>query len=178
MENLDEKMNEFLESEMPTAEAGFVVDTSEKADWCIKKAVEAESKLAELAEYKLAKLEELDRFIEKESKQYQDTIERMEYLLRPYIEKQLVGSKKKSVNFVNGSAGYRSVPAKFEFEQSKLLEWVKVNAPTMVITKESVNWAELKKQVALDADKVISQDGEVIPGVTVTEEEHDKFYIK
>lgn len=178
MENLDEKMNEFLETEMPTQEAGFVVDTAEKADWCIKKAVEAEAKLTELAEYKAAKLEELNRFIEKESKQYQDTIDRMECMLRPFIEKQLEGSKKKSVNYVNGSAGYRTVPPKFEFEQDKLLEWTKANAPELVVTKESVNWSELKKQVALDADKVISQDGEVIPGVVVAEEAHDKFYIK
>ena len=42
--------------------------------------------------------------------------------------------------------------------------------------QESVDWAGLKKSCVIDQDKMIDENGEVLPGITI-EQQEPKFYV-
>lgn len=68
---------------------------------------------------------------------------------------------------------------KFETADAELVPWLKKNGLTgMVKVEESAKWAELKKTLKLSPDgtSMITEDGEVVPGITVTPRE-DKFTV-
>ena len=46
-----------------------------------------------------------------------------------------------------------------------------------VKTKEVLDWAELKKNVVFMGENVVNGDGEIIPGITITERP-DKFVVE
>ena len=63
---------------------------------------------------------------------------------------------------------------KYDVNDAELVPWLKANGGTEYIkVKESANWADLKKQVQLtpDGTAVATEDGEIIPGITVEERE-------
>ena len=66
----------------------------------------------------------------------------------------------------------------FDQNDEKLVPWLKANRPELVKVKESSNWAELKKELTISSDgtSVVTADGEIVPGVTVTQRE-DKFTV-
>ena len=61
----------------------------------------------------------------------------------------------------------------FDRDNAVLLPWLKANRPELVKVEESPNWAELKKAVKVVGDCVVTDDGEMVPGVKVTEQEDD-----
>ncbi|WP_317423192.1 host-nuclease inhibitor Gam family protein [uncultured Acidaminococcus sp.] len=105
----------------------------------------------------------------------QEAITSEQNLLQLYAEERLKNSKRKSVSLPSGKFGYRKQPPKITHDDTILLAFAKETAPQFVKVKESVDWANLKKGCTVDGDHLISQDGEIIPGVTV-EQHPDKFY--
>lgn len=59
---------------------------------------------------------------------------------------------------------------KYDQDDEKLVPWLKANRPELVKIKESSNWAELKKELKISSDgkSMVTEDGEIVPGVTVT----------
>ena len=104
-----------------------------------------------------------------------DDQEHLSALLQMYAETQLEGKKKRSISLPNGKFGFRKCPPSFTKEDTTLLEYAEKERPDCVKVKKSVDWANLKKGCTVDGDHLISQDGEIIPGVTV-EQHPDKFY--
>ena len=122
-----------------------------------------------------AKKKSLDEYLEKRTRPLMDAQEHLSALLQMYAETQLEGKKKRSISLPNGKFGFRKSPAKFQRDEATLLEYAEKELPDCVKIKKSVDWANLKKDCTVDGDHLISQDGEIIPGVTV-EQQPDKFY--
>lgn len=68
-----------------------------------------------------------------------------------------------------------------EYEQNdaELIPWLKANRPELIKIKETANWKDLKKELKISSDGtgMITEDGEIVPGVTVTMRD-DKFTAK
>lgn len=65
----------------------------------------------------------------------------------------------------------------YDQDDATLVKWLKENQlEKLVKVTEKANWAELKKQLKLapDGKGMVTKDGEVVPGITVTVRE-DKF---
>lgn len=68
--------------------------------------------------------------------------------------------------------------AKVDKDDAKLLAWCKANAPDKVVVKETPAWGELKKECkAVDGGYVHTATGELLPGVTLTEQP-DEFVVE
>ena len=52
-------------------------------------------------------------------------------------------------------------------DEEKLMKWVKESKPEFIKTKEEVNWGELKKVLKIAGDSIVTEDGEVVEGVTI-----------
>lgn len=179
-------MNDILAAEMEEAlygmdeheerKEGFVVNDDNKADWVLRKIKQNADKMEEIQELYEAQSMRLTAWKSEQLDRLTKDKENLEMLLAPYVESKLNGGKKKSFVLPNGKCGFRSIPAKIEKDENMLLEFVKTVSPGNIKVKESVNWASFKKGLTVDGNKMIVTDtGEVVPGVTVTEQP-DKFY--
>lgn len=106
----------------------------------------------------------------------QEAISSEQNLLQLYAEERLKNSKRKSVSLPSGKFGYRKQPPKITHDDTILLAFAKEAAPQFVKIKESVDWAGLKKSCVIDQDKMIDENGEVLPGITI-EQQEPKFYV-
>ena len=146
---------------------GFTVDSTDKADWAISKAVAAQAEIEKLNDLHDEYVSRIAQWYQKEIKQYKDTIEYMESLVKPWLQAELVDSKKRSISLPSGVAGLRKLQPKLEVIDEKIaLESCRTKHPEAI--KES-----LRKSTLND----ILKTGELVDGCTVSPAE-SSFYIK
>ena len=175
-------MSEILKEEKPVREP-FTVDNDMKAEWCL-------SKIRRIRADQKAQKDELTRqmqFYQDQmdmiSKQADDDVAFFESMLIPYfaerMEKGFTKSTKTQTAYKlpTGKMVLKKQAPEYERKDDELIPWLKANRPELVKVKEEPNWAELKKTVKINGDSVVTEDGEVVPGVKVTERE-DKFEVE
>ena len=155
----------------------FICDSDQAAEWCLRKKKEAEEEKAFWKDYYAEQYEKVCRKCDW-------TIGMMEYHLFKYFE--TVPHKKakasESYQLPSGKLTIKEQKPEWEHDDDQLLPWVKENVPGMIKTKESVDWAELKKELSViwhedGSQTVANGDGLIVPGVTVTERP-DKFVVE
>ena len=84
----------------------------------------------------------------------------------------------KSYELPGGKLVLKKQEPKFETHDETLIPWLKANKPEYVKTKVYSDWAGLKKELKLapDCTSMITEDGEIVPGIEVTPRE-DKFVV-
>ena len=100
-----------------------------------------------------------------------------ENMLKTYAEDRLKNSKRKSVSLPSGKFGFRKQPPKIEKDDATLLDYCDHYQSEFIKVKKTVDWAGLKKSCTLDGNHYVTKDGEVLPGVTVTEQD-PKFTVE
>ena len=146
--------NEVLDALKPedAEQATWTIDSMEKADWALSKIAAARQKM-----------------------QQQNSIDFFELKLAPYLESEIAGSKKKSVTLPNGVVGYRKKTNTIK-NDAEIFDFVKSNYSEYIKTEEKVDLANFKKACSVVDGKLITEDGEVVPGYTV--EESQVLYTK
>lgn len=96
--------------------------------------------------------------------------------LQVYAEDRLKNSKRKSVSLPSGKFGFRKGQPKIEHQDDVLLQYAKEANQKYVKVKESLDWSGLKKSCTIDGTRMVDANGEILPGVTVMEQE-PKFYV-
>lgn len=97
--------------------------------------------------------------------------------LRDYFNSIPDAAKKKaktqiSYTLRNGKLLIKAQQPKFTHDDKTLVPWLKANKlGDLVKVKEEANWDDLKKrlQITPDGTGMMTEDGEIVPGVTVTE---------
>lgn len=166
----------------------FEVDNDMKAEWCldkIRKARKAQQK----------KKEELQRqmqfYIDEIAKvdaEADDEVGFFTSMLSPYFEtKKAEGFAKETKTKVSyklptGELILKHINPTFDYknEQDKAIAFCKASdeLKKFVKVKEELNWNDLKKLTVISGDKVALKDsGEIIPGITVTENS-DEFEVE
>lgn len=150
-------------------EAGFQVDNDQKAEWCLSKIREAEE---EKEKWKAFYEDRLKKIVEREDAR----ILFMQEKLKPYFASvpHKVTKTQESYQLPSGKLVLKAQAPEWEHDDEQLLPWVRENVPSLVKVKESVNWAELKKELSViwkeDGDQqIVNADGLILPGVKVTE---------
>lgn len=149
-------------------------ENDDQANWCLEKISEARAEIMDAKAFYEAKKKQLDQWLENTIAPYNRDCEHFEALLAGYAEEALTGKKKRTISLPGGKFGFRKVPAKIDRDDAALLEFAETSAPEYVKIKKSVDWAGLKKTCKTDGDHMVTADGEIVPGVTVTAQP-DKF---
>lgn len=104
------------------------------------------------------------------------TIAWAEHGLRSYLE--MVPAKKSktqiSYELPNGKLVLKAQAPEYVRDDEALVPWLKKNKmDSFIKVKESANWAELKKTLkeSPDGTAVMTEDGEIVPGVKVEQRE-------
>ena len=90
-----------------------------------------------------------------------------------------VTKTQKSYDLPSGKLVLKHQEPKYDTNDETLVPWLKKNKmPELVKVKETADWVNLKKQlkVSPDGTAMVTEYGEVVPGVTVTPRE-DKFTV-
>lgn len=145
----------------------FRVSDDKSAEWCLTKIREARQEAEKWKEhYRLQ--------MEKVQKEAADTVAFFEGLLSEYFDTVPHKETKtqQSYSLPSGKLVRKQQQPQFTTDDAALVPWLKSNAMTELIkVKESADWAALKKLVTVtpDGESVMDENGEVVPGVVVTQ---------
>lgn len=150
----------------------FVIDNDNKAEWALTviKAEKADrDRLISVCEQKIQEYQEK---IEQFKKQYESRTSYLISCLNQYF--QTVPHKttktQETYKLPSGTLKLKLPGVEYQRDDTKLVEWLKSSGLNDFIQiKESPKWAELKKTVTVNGDKVLTEDGEIVEGVTVVE---------
>ena len=113
---------------------------------------------------------------ERSVKPLQDSEAYLLGLLQEFTSRQLEGSSKKSIKLIEGTAQFRKVPDKFEYDEEVLLNFLQTDMPNYVKHKPQIDKAELKKAGAVKEGALYVGDKQV-PGIVIMPQE-DRFDVK
>jgi len=173
-------MSEILQEE--TRER-FTVDNDMKAEWCVSKIRKVRAEQKRERDELLRQMQFYQDQMAIIDKQADEEAAFFESMLIPYFAERMESGFTKSTKtqttykLPTAKLILKKQGPKFDRKDDELLPWLKANRPELVKVEESPNWAELKKTVTVVGDSVVTKDGEVVPGVKVTEQE-DEFKVE
>ena len=168
MENLAIKEQEMEQTGVQ--EQPWKIKSLDDADWAIRTIRDAEKNRDQKLDYIKREKERLKAFEDKVKK---DEIEETAFLrscLSDYIAEQKDENPKFKLETLNGSASVRT-NKKWTYDDEAVLEALKKDDDLQgyIRIKEEINKAQMKKDfIVTGAGAVVTKDGEVIDGITVT----------
>lgn len=174
----------YQEIDEEATEAGLLPDrfritNLEQANWALRKIAAFKAKAREINSLAEAEIERIKSWQDGELKKIESSIKFFEMLLEEYHRSRIVQNpKEKTITTPYGKMQIKKVPPKWNYDENKLLEWLKKNKPHLIRIKEEPNKQELKKVLKVDNLVAIDPDtGEVVEGITI-EPETDKFIVE
>lgn len=158
-----------------------VVSTIDEANYTIRRIKELqEQKEHDIAEAeRMLKLykDKVKMFVDSKCSSYDFEIERLQQMLEPYIQSSLEETGKKSVKFIEGTAGYRKQEKLIDHDDVELEKEVKgIDDDKYFKTVTKFSWSNLKKDLEFVDGKVLL-NGKELTNVRY-EDRDDVFYVK
>lgn len=158
-----------------------VVSTIDEANYTIRRIKELqEQKEHDIAEAeRMLKLykDKVKMFVDSKCSSYDFEIERLQQMLEPYIQSSLEQTGKKSVKFIEGTAGYRKQEKLIDHDDVELEKEVKgIDDDKYFKTVTKFSWSNLKKDLEFVDGKVLL-NGKELTNVRY-EDRDDSFYVK
>ncbi|MDF2535513.1 MAG: putative phage protein [Bacillales bacterium] len=166
----------------------FIIDDLSKVEWAVKKINKLQNDIDYVKNESKKMLEaeklKIETWAKNEILEKEDSINFFKLKLQLFAEQELKDSKKKSFKVPSGTIGFRAGATKFKIndvdvsnDNEDLIKFTKSSYPDLIKTKTTVDWSELKKNLQIVDDKVITIDGEIVKNMTA-ETEENKFYVK
>src|SRR5699024_905065 len=171
-----------LEEAIDTIEASqvggrFTIENLDSANWAFRKLAAIERKRIEIKELADKEIERIKEWQKQEEKGLNNSKEFIEGLLTEYFIRQKEVDSKFKISTPYGKVSSRKQQPKWNYEDEKVLNWLKENDKELVRIKEEVNKAELKKKYQIAGKEVVTEDGEIVEGITI-EERPDSITVK
>ena len=145
---------------------GFHVTDDKAAEWCMQKIKEAEADRAMWKKHYEAQMEKVNQAADSAVSYF--TAKLQEYFA---TVPHKATKTQESYSLPGGKLIQKHQQPAYETDDDKLVPWLKQNfMGQLVKIKESADWAGLKNVVTVTPDgmHVATDDGEIVPGVTVT----------
>ena len=160
-------------SEVIREEQGFVIDTDQKAKWALDKIKEARAD----RDYWVAWYEQ--KIVEIKAQTDANTAN-LEGMLSAYFD--TVPHKKtktqESYTLPGGKLILKTQNPEYKRDDKAVIEWLKANGQERFVKiEEKLDWAGLKAETAAFKGRIITEDGEIIPGIEVIDRE-PKFVVE
>ena len=166
-------MSELVREENFVEPEGFEIDTDEKAKWALDKIREARKD----RDFWVSWYEDKINHIKEQTDFNTMVLERklMEYF-------QTVPHKKtktqESYPLPGGKLIMKIQNPEYKRDDKTVIEWLKANKKAdYVKVKEELDWASLKAATASFEGHIVTEDGEIIPGIEVVDRE-PKFTVE
>lgn len=155
----------------------FKIDNLEAANWAFRKLAAVERKRKEIQEIAQKEIERIKAWEEQEIGNLDNSKEFFKGLLTEYFVRQRELDPKFKLSTPYGRVSSRKQQPKWIYEDEKVLNWLKENDTELIRIKEEIDKVELKKKYQIVGNTVVTEDGEIIEGITI-EERPDSINIK
>lgn len=149
------------------------IRNDQDAEWALTKIREEETDVKRLVNACQAQIDFYNGRIQQEQERLEQSTGYLKSLLLNYFG-QVQHRKTKtqeSYKLPSGTLKLKQQSPKYTQDNKVLLQWLKDRKmEEYVQVKESPKWGELKKTTKVVGNKVATQDGEIVEGVTVTEQ--------
>jgi light-regulated signal transduction histidine kinase (bacteriophytochrome) len=160
---------ELLEMKEEEEKQKFRITDLGSADWVLRKRQEVIDRLEQETEYARVEIQKYQNFISNQERAAEEQIAYFNCLLEEYLrEKKELDQKYKLVTAI-GQANFRN-SATWRYEEDEVMDYLKENKMDEFIrvkVTESINKVDLKKSLKVFDGKAVTDDGEIIPGITV-----------
>ena len=156
-------MNDLVKEDLELeVKEGFKVYDLESANWCFRKLRALAEKEAEIEAVAKDEIDRINYWKNKEERDIKESREYFEMLLKEYYSNQKAIDSKFKCKTPYGSISSRKTK-NIDYDESKMLDYLKVSHPDMVQTVEKFNKAEVKKIIKGNVD---INTGEILDFVT------------
>lgn len=176
MSALEQDLNEFMMGDEPDFDAPpEPPQDAERADMQLRRLAKVRAEMAQIGEHARAQIARIDewhaRRVEVLANRERWLVEGLEMWHRAVLADD---PSRKSISLPCGTLKSRVQQPVWEFDDEVFIAWAVEHAPSLVRIPEpkpQVDKAAAKKELIADAaglDLVVTSDGEMVPGVTVT----------
>jgi hypothetical protein len=150
----------------------FQIDNDSKADWAIEKIMAENAERDRLIKLADERIKELSDKKKELTDKAADKTSYLTALLRMYFDtiEPKATKTQSTYKLLSGKLVLKHQQPEYVLDDAQMVSWAKAAAPAYVKVKESINWADLKKQTVVNGETVVLADtGEVIPGAMAKE---------
>ncbi len=149
----------------------FKVHDLSSAEWVLRKLKALAAKESEVKGLATEEKARITVWEQKELESIESSRSYFNHLLEEYMTEQRRIDPKFKISTPSGKVTMRKQQPKWNYDDSKVLEWLKANDKGQYIRiKEEINKADLKKEAQVAGNVAVDEDGEVIDGITVEEQ--------
>lgn len=151
----------------------FVIDSDGKAGWAVKKIAAKRAERDEMIAWYKAQIKKAEEETENETAY-------LEMLLRDYFATvpHKTTKTQDSYIFPGGKLVLKTQNPEYKRDEPKVIEWLKKNKmEKFVKVSETLDWDGLKRVTDIFEGTVVTEDGEIVPGITV-EYREPKFVVE
>jgi len=174
-------MNDNLALEIIGEESeGFVINNDNLAEWALKKIAEEKAETQRMINVCQTFVNEYQLKSENYAKQYESKTAYLREQLRLYFESvpHKATKTQETYKLPSGTLKRKFGTPEFIRDESLLVAWLNNNGfEDKVKIKETADWAEFKKLITVNGDKVLTSDGQIVDGVTA-QERPDSFEVE
>lgn len=165
-----------------TTPDSFIIDDDAKADWAIRKIREEREEYERLADLGQQQKAEIDLRLEEAQKRCENRTAGLLVMLERYFDSvpHKTTKTQEKYQLLSGSLVRKRGTVKCNYDETALVNYLKVNYPDFVAVKEKPAWAGFKKLLDIDPDTgvvTIAETGEIVDVIEAGRAE-DTFDIK
>lgn len=156
-------------------EQGFSITDDHLAEWALKKIAEEKAEMQRMVNVCQTFINEYQLKIENYRKQFESKTAYLNEQLRVYFESvpHKATKTQETYKLPSGTLKMKYGTPEYIRDDERLVAWLNENGhEDKVKVKESPDWAEFKKLITINGDKVVTADGEIVDGVTVQPREN------
>ena len=179
---MDKLMELELEEAIDTIEASqvggrFTIENLDSANWAFRKLAAIERKRSEIKELADKEIQRIKEWQEQEEKGLNNSKEFFEGLLTEYFIRQKEVDPKFKISTPYGKVSSRKQQPKWNYDNDKVVEWLRKNNSELIRVKEEPDKREIKKAYKVVGNNVVTEDGEIVEGITI-EDRPDSITVK
>lgn len=156
------------------SEQAFIIDDLDKAGWAMRKLEEARKEVSQAEAYADRERQRIDHWLKKECDSHRQTIAHMEYLLTDYYQRMLAANPRARLSTPYGQVTKRRQKRYHYGDEDTLMTWLSSHGQAHLVKEKvthSIDKVAFKKELTVTDDgHVVTADGELVEGVTVTED--------
>lgn len=149
----------------------FRIDSLDSAIWAFRKLKAIDEQEREIKASAKSEIERIKTWEKSELESTGGSKEYFEGLLTEYYVTNKVKDDKFKLSTPYGKVTSRKQQPKWNYEDEKVIDWLKKNNTELIRVKEEVDKANFKKVYKIHGNKVVTEDGEIIEGVNIEERE-------
>ena len=155
----------------------FKIENLEAANWAFRKLAAIEKKRKEINDLANKEIERIKAWQEQEERGLDSSKEFFEGLLTEYFAREREKDPKFKISTPYGKVSARKQQPQWNYDEDKLVKWLKENNQDLIRIKYEPDKNEIKKTYKIVGTNVVTGDGEIVEGITV-EERPEKITIK